>query len=204
MKKPIPTENLKYYPELPADCQQFVDYFMEERSPARAIRRCGFTGRTATKAGWEMMNQPGVRDAIREMELAQGALHRVTPEHILETLGSLLRFDPRSVYHMVEVPGTDGSQGPLMREELLPMSQWPDDAAAAFVSFDAHGNPKFVQRTDTLLLAMKHFGMLIDRAENLNTNSSDADSMSDAELGATVRAERDSRRPALIEHQKTN
>jgi phage terminase small subunit len=161
---PAPTSA---YAKLKRRHQRFVDEYVLCGIGTASLRRIGYKGKRANKIACELLANPQVRAAVQERTAESIAEAGVNAVRTMRELAHIAYFDKRRLY------GPDG--------ELLPVSQWPEDVAAAVGSIEveeifegrgearAHtGRLRKVRvwpKTEALKLLMQYQRLLVEKHE---------------------------------------
>lgn len=151
---------------------RFVSEYLIDLNAAAAAVRAGYSEKTARVIGPENLSKPAVAAAIQAAQKKREQRTEITQDRVLQELARIAFFDLRKLYR------ADGS--------LKPMHELDDDAAAVLAGVDvvemAGGmkvtedgevshtplytkKAKIPDKVAALGLAMRHLGMLTDRAE---------------------------------------
>lgn len=139
----------------------------------------------------KLMAETKVQLRLEELRLIAADKLSVSVERIAQELARIAFFDPRAMFDETG--------------ELLPIEEWPEDAARAVAGievkdlFDGKGaerkhvgqlhKVRISPKTPALEILAKWKRMLVERFEWVN-NDDDLDKMSDSELEAEIRANR--------------
>ncbi len=89
---------------------------------AEAARRAGYSVRTARAQGADLLTRPYIQAAIERFAAKQFQAMELTADRVLKEMARLAFHDPRKLFN-------DAG-------ELLPVSQWDDDTAAAVAGIE--------------------------------------------------------------------
>lgn len=132
------------------------------RATSRAGRQCR---NTAIPGGAVCKYHGGAAPQVQR-KAAERLADLIDPDRALREAARLAYFDPRTLFD---------AQG-----NLLPITQWPDDAAAAIGGLevvkrnlvvgdgllDAVHKVKIIDKTAALTLLFKHLGLLVEKIEH--------------------------------------
>ena len=142
---------------------QFVDQWLIDKNARRAAIAVGYSERSATKLGWELLQKPHIKKAVKAALDAQQKRTQITADRVLMELASVAFLDPRKIF--------DESGSPKAITSL------DDDTARAISGLDvvSFGNAdsgvgqiqkvRFADKLSALEKIGKHLGMFRDRVE---------------------------------------
>lgn len=140
----------------------FVQEYLIDLNATQAAIRAGYSKKTANRIAAENLSKPVIAQAIAEARKEQEQRTQLTADKVLEQYARIAFFDLRTLY------GDDG--------KILPVTEWPDEAAAAVAGFevmelsgDLPGVVKKVKLVDkraSLADMGKHLGMFKERVEH--------------------------------------
>ena len=141
---------------------RFVDLYCVSLNATASARDAGFSPRSPDSAGAKLLARPHVRAAVDARLARSTAKAQLTAERIDQELAALAFSDLRKLFN------ADGT--------IKPMSEWPDDVAAAVASIESEvrGRGKFKVRisklkawskTEALTLAARRLKLLTDKVE---------------------------------------
>lgn len=153
----------------PAVCDRharFAAEYLKDLNATQAAIRCGYSARTAYARGSRLLGHPGVQAIIQERQSKRLAKADITADRILTELLRLATYDVRALYD---------AQG-----NVRPLSEWPDDVAAAvqgmdvvkrnIVAGDGHLDRvlklRLANKDRALELLAKHLGLLTEKVEH--------------------------------------
>ena len=138
--------------------RQFVDEYLIDLNATQAAIRAGYSEKTAYSQGQRLLKNVEVQQAIQNVMTERAKRTEITADRVLEQYARMAFFDLRTLYK------ADGS--------LLPVKDWPDEAAAAVAGFevveltgDLPGVVKKVKLVDkraALADIGRHLGMFVD------------------------------------------
>jgi phage terminase small subunit len=140
--------------------QRFVEEFLTDMNACKAAERAGY----AYASGTMLTRNPKIQAAINSQVGEQSAQLDISKEQVLKEIARVAFSDPRRLFD------NNGA--------ILPVHDWPDDAAAAISSIkvveikDSEGiitgqikHINFWDKGKHLYLIAKHLGLLNDRLE---------------------------------------
>lgn len=143
----------------------FVDEYLKDFNATQAAIRAGYAKRAAGQTGNENLNKPEIKALIDASIEARSRRTLVTADRVLEQYARMAFFDLRTIYD---------SNG-----NLLPVSDWPDEAASAAIAgvdvvevkeedgtYSLVKKVKLVDRRGALQDIAKHLGMFMERIEH--------------------------------------
>jgi len=138
--------------------QRFVLEYLLDLSAARAAKRAGYSQKTASKIGWELLQLPHVAKAVTEEKAARERRTRITADRVLEQFGRAAYYDPRKLF--------------TRSGALKPIHEIEDDEAVGIAGIesveltDAEGNVtgvvrkvRFIDRTAAMDKLARHLGL---------------------------------------------
>lgn len=177
--------------------QRFVDEYLIDLNATQAAIRAGYSKKTASIIGFELLRIPKVAAAIEAGMKKREKRTEITQDRVLKELSRIAFFDLRKLYN------ADGS--------LKKPNELDDDAAAVLAGIDVvemqggaevdeEGNVKHVpmytkkaktfDKNAALTLAMRHLGMLNDKLKvTLGVEELDDDQL-EAEIAALEQQKR--------------
>ncbi|MDL2315700.1 terminase small subunit [Desulfovibrio sp. OttesenSCG-928-A18] len=139
----------------------FVAEYLKDLNATQAAVRAGYSQKTAYRIGAQLLQKTSVSEAVQKAMTARGKRTEITADRVLEQYGRMAFFDLRTLF------GPDG--------QLKPITEWPDEAAAAVAGFeiveltgDIPGvikKAKLVDKRAALADIAKHLGMFTERVE---------------------------------------
>lgn len=158
--------------------QKFIDEYLVDLNATKAAIRAGYSAKTAYQAGSRLLTKVEIQEALRKKQQKREKKTEITAERVLKQLANMAFFDSRSIM------GEGGN--------ILPVNEWPDEAATAGVAGievveikDKNGRTvgqtkkiKITDRRGPLQDLAKHLGIC---AENLNVKVEDVTKLTPAE-----------------------
>jgi phage terminase small subunit len=108
---------------LRAKQQRFVDEYLRDLNATQAAIRAGYSAKRADEQGYENLRKPEIVAAINAAKQRRAKRTEITADRVLEESARLAFLDIRQLYD------DDGT--------LKPVSQWPDEVAAAVSGIDS-------------------------------------------------------------------
>lgn len=137
----------------------FCDEYIKDFNGTQAAIRAGYSAKTANEQAVRLLANVSIQSYISDLLKKRSERTEITQDRVLLEIARLAFNDPRKVFDK--------------NNSLLPINQWPDEAAAAISSIkitestDADGavlvqtkEVKFWDKGRQLELAAKHLGML--------------------------------------------
>lgn len=153
---------------IPPRRARFAEEYVIDFSATDAATRAGYATKYASRAGWVLLQDPRVQDAVREQIRARIERTQITQDQVLRALAAIVFFDPRKLFD------ADGRPKPI--------SDLDDYTAAAISGVEVQETLggenvtvrvkkyRVVDKNPALGNAMKHLGML---KENILVNGGD-------------------------------
>lgn len=147
--------------------QRFVEEYLVDLNATQAATRAGYSAKTANEQGARLLANVSVAEAVQKAMDERSTRTEITADKVLQELAKLGFNDPRKLFDQ------DG--------RLLPISQLPDDIAAAVSSVEVvttripGSDPVEVEHTSkirfwdkrgSLELLGKHLKLFVDRHEH--------------------------------------
>ena len=178
--------------------QKFIVAYAECRNASQAAREAGYAADSSHVTGSQLLAKPNIHAACMELIDKSQKKAVLTLELLDQEIAKLAFADIRKLY--------DGDGN------LLPVNQWPDDAAATVASIESveeiegRGDERRVtgmlkklkvwDKVSALTLAAKRLGAISD-SKNVNVNVS-----LEVLVAASMKVEKDDD-SKIIEHQPT-
>ena len=139
----------------------FVEEYMIDLNATKAAIRAGYSEKTASRIGPELLGKTCISNAIEKAQLARSSRTEVTADRVVKELARIAFVDARQIF-------TWGPGGVSLR----PSEALTDDEAAIVAEVsettsESGGNIK-IKRFDKLKaleLLGKHLGMFVDKRE---------------------------------------
>lgn len=147
--------------------QRLIDRYIGLQNGAEAIRQEGYRGTRADQAWYRFTQKPGIKEAIEERTKVVLAEIGVNEYRTMQEVARVAYQNPK---RLLDANGN-----------LLPMKDWPDDAAATVIGFDHEElfsgqgenrtrvgivlKPRFANKNDALKLLMQHQKLLVEKHE---------------------------------------
>jgi len=162
-------DSLTAYLKLRRRHQIFVDAMVSEGVGTKAMIATGFKGKRPDVAASKLLARPEIRAAIEERKAEAIAAIGVTHLRTLRELVAVAYFNPKALLN-------------AETGELLPVHEWPDDAAAAIIGCDIEQlfagkgkdreaigqvvKPRAAPKVEALKLLMQYQKMLVEKHEH--------------------------------------
>jgi phage terminase small subunit len=102
---------------------RFVREYLKDLHGAEAVRRAGYQTKYPDRIAYQLLENSRVAAAINDAKLKRAKRTEISADRVLQESARLAFLDIRQLYN------EDGS--------LKPISQWPDDVAAAVAGIDS-------------------------------------------------------------------
>jgi phage terminase small subunit len=147
--------------------ERFAQEYLVDLNPSAAYRRVygnAITPGTAWSNGWRLLRNAEVAARIAELKSEQLARLHIEQDRPIRQLRNIIEADIRTLY-------TDDGR-------LLPITEWPDETAAAIANVKVRRVPaserseahevlefKLSEKIGAIRALMQHLGMLTDKHE---------------------------------------
>lgn len=102
--------------------EKFCQEYVIDLNAGAAARRAGYSEKTDYSIGWENLRKPEIQSRIAELRKETASALNITREKVAQELARIAFSDVREVFT------EDGA--------LKPISEWPDEVAAAIGSVE--------------------------------------------------------------------
>ena len=100
----------------------FVSEFLIDGNATQAAKRSGYSERTATEQGYDLLRNPHIAEAVAAKQAKRLERNEVTADRVIAQLAAIAFLDVRKIFH------DDGA--------MRPLSELDDDTAAAIAGIE--------------------------------------------------------------------